>query len=341
MSSTRGGRRTGRKPGIARRIKLWVRGTPPRRKYTWARRALQLVLLLLFSFQFLVSGVIIKGSLASSRLFEGHVPGLSAIEMMDFFAWLEQAAATHSPSAVSIIAVAVVFILYMLLLGRFFCGWVCPMDLLFSLFERKFTRMNAPPLTRPHHYGRVEGIIPLLLMLVYLALSVILGQPFFTSISPVASTTKLAAIIQGIIYNIPGAAVGLALSWATLTGIALFVNIIAEYVFGVKRLWCRFICPIGNIYGFIANRYSPLRVKVVHPEKCVKCNVCSMACPMSIDLVYYIANGRDIKDYRCLHCGRCAEVCPYGVLSLGFRLPKPAGQKTGGVREEGYWLEHP
>ncbi|BES81452.1 quinol dehydrogenase ferredoxin subunit NapH [Pyrodictium abyssi] len=275
---------------------------------------MQIIVLSLFTTQLLVSGAIIAGSLASSRIF-------NTIPMMDVFAWLEQTAATRSPTFESVIAVLVVFTLYSVL-GRFFCGWVCPMDLVFSLFERKLSGPRAAPLTRPHSAGRVETAIPLVMMAIYLVLSVLLGQPFFTTVSPVAGMTKLGSTLVGVIYNIPGAAIGLVMAWATITGFALIVNIIAEYVFGVKRLWCRFICPIGNTYGYVMNRYSPLRIKVTSVEKCKGCNLCSMACPMSIDLLEYIQSGRDVSDYRCFKCGRCIEACPHGVLKLGFSIKR-------------------
>lgn len=301
--------------------KLWlnIRGIPPRGKYTIARRLLQITVLGLFTTQMLVSGAIIEGSLTSSRIFR-------TIPMMDLFAWLEQAAATHSPTIESIIGVLVVFTLYSVL-GRFFCGWVCPMDLIFSLFERKLSSTRASPLTRPHRAGLVEKIVPLIMMVAYLGLSVVLGQPFFTTISPVAGATKLGSMLVGVLYNIPGATIGLAMAWATVTGFALIVNIIAERVFGIKRFWCRFVCPAGSIYGYVMNRYSPLRVKVINREKCLGCNLCSISCPVSIDLLEYIHAGKDVTDYRCFHCGRCVEVCPHGVLKFGFRFGKHAEPK--------------
>ena len=87
----------------------------------------------------------------------------------------------------------------------------------------------------------------------------------------------------------------------------------------MKRFWCRFICPIGNLYGHFGNRHSLLTVNVAAPERCLGCNICSMACPMSIDLLHYIRQGRSVDDYRCFRCGRCVEVCPHHVLSLGLR----------------------
>jgi len=306
---------------LGRRLWLSIRGIPPRGKYTIARRLLQVIVLGLFATQLLVSGAIIEGSLASSRVFR-------SIPMMDVFAWLEQAAATRSPTLESVIAMLVVFALYSVL-GRFFCGWVCPMDLLFSLFERKLSSPRASPLTRPHHAGPIEKAIPLVMIAVYLGLSVVLGQPFFTTVSPVAGVTKLGSMMVGVLYNIPGATIGLAMAWATITGFALIANIVAEYVFGVKRFWCRFVCPIGSIYGYVMNRYSPFRVKVVDAEKCRGCDLCSIVCPVSIELMEYIHARRDVTDYRCFKCGRCVEVCPHDVLKLGFSLGRTRNQKGG------------
>jgi len=304
---------------LGRRLRRFILGAPRRGKYTVARRLLQLAILALFSVQALVSYSILMGSLASSRI-------VKSVPLMDPFAWLEQAAATHSPTLESVIAVLVVFTIYSVL-GRFFCGWVCPMDLLFSLFERKVNRLSAKPYTRPHATTRAEKVVPPIMMLIYIVLSITLGRPFFTTYSPVAGTTKLGEFLVNVLYNIPGATWGLVMAWGTITGFALVVNIIAEYVFGIKRFWCRFICPIGNLYGFITNKYSPLVIKVSKPEKCLGCHLCSMACPMSIDIFgEYISQGRDIRDHRCFHCARCVEACPHGVLSFSVARP---GAKRG------------
>ena len=297
---------------VGRRLRWLVLGRPRRGRYTLARRLVQLAVLVLFATQLLVGGVIVAGSLASSRV-------LRTLPMMDVFAWLEYVAASHGFTLESVVAVLVVFTLYSIL-GRAFCGWVCPMDLIFSLFERKLViPRRAPRLTRPHAPGRVEKAVPVLMAAAYILLSLVLGQPFFTTVSPVAGASKLAAFAVGVAYNIPGAALALAEAWALTVFVALAVNVVGEYVLGVKRLWCRFVCPIGALYGFVTNKYSPLRIRVLRPERCLKCNLCSMVCPMSIDVLGYVERGRDITDYRCFHCGRCVEVCPHRVLSLSFR----------------------
>jgi len=169
---------------IGRKLWLIIRGAPPRGKYTVARRVLQIVVLTLFTTQLLVSGAIIEGSLASSRV-------LQTIPMMDIFAWLEQTAATRSPTLESITAVLVVFALYSVL-GRFFCGWVCPMDLMFSIFEKKLNLPRDFLQMRFHKPTRAEKVVPLVVLIAYLILSYVFALPFFTTTSPVAGMTKFS-----------------------------------------------------------------------------------------------------------------------------------------------------
>ncbi len=344
-------------PRLPRKLRDLILGRPRRGRWTLARRLLQLAILALFAIQFGFTisiggpagnatavnatnqtaglviayppGFIIKGSLASSIILDQHIPVIGRIEMLDAFAWLEHAVATHAPMIESLVALAVVFTLYFVLLGRFFCGWVCPMDLIFSLFERKLALpRKTPPGSQPHPPTPIEKVAPIASMLIFLLLSYVYAQPLFTSISPIAATTKLAAILLGILYRIPGATLGLAAAWATMIAAALAINLVGEYILGYKRLWCRYICPVGNLYGLVANRYAPLRVKVVNREKCVYCNLCNMVCPMSIEVTSYIRKGTDVLDHRCFRCGRCVEVCPHHVLSLGFRLPGARGPRA-------------
>ncbi len=300
------------------RLARIIKGVPPRGKYTLARRLLQLTILVLFATQVIVGGAIVEGSLASSRV-------LGVIPMLDVVAWLEHVVASLraglTVTVESVVAVAVVAILYGVL-GRAFCGWVCPMDLLFSLFERKLVRPRGPWGMVPRDLGPRERIVPLLMFTIYLVLSYILAYPFFTTVSPVAGATKAASMALAILYELPAASVGVAAASLLMVLIALTVNIVAEKVFHVKRFWCRYVCPIGTVYGYAMNKISLLTVKPVKPEKCVKCNICGLACPMMINVVEYAVKGVEIRDPRCFRCGRCVEACPHKVLSLTIGRPK-------------------
>jgi len=317
---------------LKRKIKDAIKGRPPRGKWTISRRALQLFIWIMFTIQIFTAGVLFTGSLASSRIIDIqlnqtlNILGMNVTEiyipMMDPVAFVESIASSHYVTLETVLAVLVVIVTYAVL-GRFFCGWVCPMDLLFSIFERKLNLPNAPKHSQFHTATRNEKLIPALAFVAYVIISAILGYPFYTTISPTSNATKFGNIVLGVLYKVPGAAIGAALAYGLFTVIALIINIAAEKVFGVKRFWCRFVCPIGAFYGFVMNKYSPFKVKVEDMSKCTRCRLCSLTCPMMIDVMNdYVLKDRDVTDYRCFRCGRCVEVCPTNVLGLGFRLKK-------------------
>ena len=70
------------------------------------------------------------------------------------------------------------------------------------------------------------------------------------------------------------------------------------------RAFCRFLCPLGAIYGFFA-RVSLLGIRV-EEDQCTRCGLCLSRCPVDI---------RRVGDHECVHCGACKAVCPTGAIS--------------------------
>jgi ferredoxin-type protein NapH len=243
---------------------------------------------------------------------------------MDPIAWLEHVVASLSLDPEALIAVATVLALYAIL-GRVFCSWVCPLDMLFSLFEVKLTGRGPRGARLPQ---RRDILTPLAVIAAFIAASLALGEPVYTNISPIAAATKAASAAVALAYGVPGILLDLVAAWTGLVAAALAVNLIAEKVFKVKRFWCRYICPTGAFYGLTVNRFSPLKVVATRKEYCAHCSLCSMVCPMLVDVEAYVARGY-VSDHRCTRCGRCVEACPRRVLSLRFRV------KLGGRRREG------
>ena len=67
----------------------------------------------------------------------------------------------------------------------------------------------------------------------------------------------------------------------------------------VFRPFCRFICPLGAIYGFF-NRYALTGI-AVDKNKCVHCGRCAAVCKSDVTLA---------GDKECISCGECMDVCP-------------------------------
>lgn len=57
--------------------------------------------------------------------------------------------------------------------------------------------------------------------------------------------------------------------------------------------------------------------------RCVQCGICSLNCPIEIDVRRMAWLGTPIKDNRCLTCGECVARCPRSVLRFVPADPSP------------------
>jgi polyferredoxin len=88
------------------------------------------------------------------------------------------------------------------------------------------------------------------------------------------------------------------------------------------RIWCRYGCPLAQgmkIFGALTrSRYA------VQPNaKCCGTNLCTIACPMGIDVASYahrdgkpIQQAFGLEDTPCIGCGGCIEICPVDALAF-------------------------
>ena len=83
------------------------------------------------------------------------------------------------------------------------------------------------------------------------------------------------------------------------------------------RSFCRFICPLGAIYGFFS-KVAVVGVKV-DATRCNHCGSCVRSCGMDV---------RHVGDHECIHCAKCMDVCNQKAISLkagSITLKAPAG----------------
>jgi len=89
-----------------------------------------------------------------------------------------------------------------------------------------------------------------------------------------------------------------------------------------QRSGCHYICPmapfmilgrrIRNLAGWPA-----LQLGIKPDADCSLCNRCSKACPMNINVMSNLREG-NLEHTECILCGSCADTCPTDVISLGF-----------------------
>jgi len=94
----------------------------------------------------------------------------------------------------------------------------------------------------------------------------------------------------------------------------------------IYRPFCRYLCPLGAIYGFF-NRISLYRISV-DPQLCTHCGRCTRQCPMQVPIPY------DGNGPECIRCGECAAVCPEGAIRIGFGKHVKEQDQASGLSEK-------
>jgi ferredoxin len=212
-----------------------------------------------------------------------------------------------------------------LVVGRFFCAYVCPMgaaiDFLDLLFWPKKLRSG---LKKELAWRRVKFIFLILFLsssAAGLTLAYLLDPlPFLTRfytffLYPLVIT--LINLLLDLFRPLAQALGWMDLSYKHYTQPVFYMALLTFLIFSgvialnriAPRFWCRYLCPLGALLSLI----SPLGFfkRRVSPE-CNECLKCVRSCPME-------AIEQDPKKTRlaeCIQCRTCARVCPKGAIAF-------------------------
>jgi polyferredoxin len=260
--------------------------------------------------------------------------------------------------------VLIAILIIPIVLGRFFCGWLCPFGLYMDAITliRKALKVryrNLPDKLNKflHNFRYVLLlfflIVPFILSLIeppppgsaalmallfagpFRPLGVLLG-PVIPLIVPWVGPLEIGGVyfsypyVQDVIFYSNGI---FSEIFVTITAL-IFVALTFVGSFFVRRVWCRF-CPTGSSIA-ILNRFKGFKwAPVLHldkdEEKCTKCGICKRVCPVQVTEVYEQKGGK-IMTSMCMLCTRCVEMCPYADC-----LKVKLGGKT--VFKSRNWLE--
>ena len=189
------------------------------------------------------------------------------------------------------------------LFGRVVCGFLCPFgfvqDLLYKIpFPKKLRTLPGDKVLR---YLKYAILVAFVLLLPMLALDLIgQGQPWFCKY--ICPSGTLFAGLPLVLSNegLQSVASGLFV-WK----VALMVFILLLCI-PVYRPFCRYLCPLGAIYGLF-NPVALYRYRV-DASACTRCKACEKACPMAV------ATYRTPNSPECIRCGICKSICPTGAI---------------------------
>ncbi|MDO4548198.1 MAG: redoxin family protein [Clostridia bacterium] len=225
-----------------------------------------------------------------------------------------------------------ILMLFGLTLGRTICGWLCPLGLIQELVHKLPTpKLGKNRLTRALSWLKyvILGVFVIAIPLAYSVQS--FPVPAFCKYICPAGTLEGA---MGLLSN-PGNTPYFSMLGILFTRKFVILVLILTACIFIYRAFCRFICPLGAIYGLFA-RLSLLGVKV-EASKCTHCGRCVSHCKMDV---------RRVGDHECIHCGECEGVCPEKAISwkLGsIRLKSNEGtdktaEKTRRARSIIAWI---
>lgn len=266
-----------------------------RLRWTLARRAVQLTLLLLFAgtarWGWTVFGTpLLDGTLSSSTI-AGVIP------LSDPLALLERLFAGHLPTVTVLTGAAIVLVLYGVIGSRTFCGWICPMNIVTDAADWVRRRLDLEA-----DVVRLSGLVRYGLLAASLLLSAALGTAAYEAVSPQAWLWRDLVFGSGLA----------ALSVAS----AIFALDVAL----MKHGWCGHLCPLGAFWALVGRivRRPALRVRF-EDEACTRCGDCLRVCPEpQIIRFVELSKTRAIPAGECLNCGRCIAVCPEDALRFSL-----------------------
>jgi len=230
--------------------------------------------------------------------------------------------------------VSALMLLLTLLLGRFFCGWVCPLGAMidFTGFLRKgkgyinteriknlrvlkFFILGASALIALFGVQVIWILDPIVVAARFISLNFIPGLTFAVNgvfVFILKTLDRLQALLD-FYRRLKESLLGVEISYFPHTGVILvfFIILIASAWF-LKRSWCRLVCPLGALYAVFAKMARLKR----YTKDCVFCGKCKDRCPMAAineDITY--------EQSECILCMECVYNCPVKVTRFSFSNP--------------------
>ena len=180
------------------------------------------------------------------------------------------------------------------LVGRLFCGWVCP----FGFIQELLNKIPTPKWKLPKAFIYLKYFF--LVFTVFL-IPYLISDTVFCKICPMGALEGgiPQMLLKPELHHLAG-----FLYWSKIVILAVTIFL----AIFIKRFFCRAICPIGAFFA-IFNKISILQMKV-HMPKCSTCDVCKKNCP--VDMNVY----DDPNSPECIRCGLCTNSCPFGAVKF-------------------------
>jgi polyferredoxin len=191
------------------------------------------------------------------------------------------------------IVMIIILLLTVLLFGRVFCGFACPLGAIQEIISKINFKSDVKKQKAVKY--KIDISLKTATITRWIFFGIIIVLAIFWSFSVLQIINPFTGFK---IFTNPLAPLVLN------PGISLILVIIASFF--VYRPWCRLFCPFGALASIVGlfSRYNYKRT-----EDCNECGLCEKICPTH-------QAERDSKKEECYYCNRCVDVCPQDAIKL-------------------------
>lgn len=166
-------------------------------------------------------------------------------------------------------------LLVSLIWGRFYCGWICPINTVLRIKKWIYTKLNIEEISTLTFIKKAW--LRWLILVLFIVTMVISNR-------------------NNIQFNM-----------------LLYVLILAFVISLIfdEETWHKYLCPYGALLSAtnkVNNKYM-----LIDEEKCRKCGLCAENCPNNI--ITITKEKQSINSGECLYCFKCQEVCEFDAIS--------------------------
>jgi cytochrome c oxidase accessory protein FixG len=225
--------------------------------------------------------------------------------------------------ALTLITFFVFIILFTVVFGRIWCGWMCPQTLFMEMVFRKIEyliegdatqqrKLNSEPISLAKSVKKTSKHI------IFFAIAILIGHTCMAYLIGVEKAWEI--VHHSPSENIPG--------FIGFTAFTLIFYIVFAYL---REQACIAICPYGRLQGVLLikdsivvaydwlrgeprGKIQKTKVAEVKAGDCIDCKLCVHVCPTGID----IRNGTQLE---CVNCTACMDVCDEVMIKIN----KPTG----------------
>ncbi len=228
--------------------------------------------------------------------------------------------------ALAMITLMVFIVLFTVVFGRLFCGWVCPQTIFMEMVYRKIEywiegdanqqrKLNKAPWTPQKFFKKT------LKHAIFFAIAVLIANTFLAWIVGVDRVKEI--VTEPISMNYSGFVAMLVFS-------GLFYGVFAFF----REQVCVAVCPYGRLQGVLLvknsivviydwirgeprgkirknkNKVTEASLDTPKLGDCIDCKLCVHVCPTGID----IRNGTQLE---CVNCTACMDACDEVMEKVG------------------------